>query len=96
MEKAVVNSRYTLAIFTPDYEESGFTELENLMAQHLETEASQLVGKNKRLIGVLYRECDMQALSLRLRYKRFVNMLDPADFDRGIEQLVYECREPLD
>lgn len=96
MEKAVVTSRYTVAIFTPDYEESGFTELENLMAQHLETEASQSVGKNKRLIGVLYRECDMQALSLRLRYKRFVNMLDPADFDRGIEQLVYECREPLD
>lgn len=96
MEKAVVNSRYTVAIFTPDYEESGFTELENLMAQHLETEASQVVGKNKRLIGVLYRDCDMQTLSLRLRYKRFINMLDPAEFTTGIEQLVYECRHPID
>lgn len=95
MQNAVVNSRYTVAIFTPDYEESGFTELENLMAQHLETEASQSAGKNKRLIGILYRECDMKKLSLRLRYKRFIDMLDPAEFAEGIEQLVYECREGL-
>lgn len=92
MQNAVVNSRYTVAIFTPEYEESGFTELESLMAQHLETEARQSMGKNKRLIGVLYQDCDMQKLSLRLRYKRFVNMLDPTDFAQGIEQLVYECR----
>ncbi|MFI0398623.1 MAG: caspase family protein [Thiolinea sp.] len=93
MQAAVEKSRYTVAIFTPDYENSGFTELENLMAQHLETEASQVASKNKRLIGVLYRDCDMQQLSLRLRYKRFVNMSDPAEFNEGIEQLVYECRE---
>ncbi|HMT93186.1 caspase family protein [uncultured Thiothrix sp.] len=93
MQAAVEKSRYTVAIFTPDYENSGFTELENLMAQHLETEASQVAGKNKRLIGVLYRDCDMQKLSLRLRYKRFVNMLDPVEFKEGVEQLVYECRE---
>lgn len=95
MQNAVVNSRYTVAIFTPDYEESGFTELENLMAQHLETEASHSAGKNKRLIGVMYRECDMKKLSLRLRYKRFIDMLDPSEFAEGIEQIVYECTEAL-
>lgn len=93
MQNSVEKSRYTLAVLTPQYETSGFTNFENAMAQHLELEASRVVGKNKRLIGVLYQECNIQELSLRLRYKTFINMLDPAEFAQGIEQLVYLCRK---
>ena len=91
MENAVLNSRYTVTILSPDYEQSGFTELENLLAQHLESE-----NRHKRLLSILYRECNVGELSLRLRFKRLVDMQHIEEFELGIEQLVYECTEPVD
>ena len=35
MERAVQASRYTLAVLSPRYLQSGFTELENVLAEHL-------------------------------------------------------------
>lgn len=91
MEKAVIQSRYTVAVLSPDYEDSGFTEIENLLAQHLGAE-----NKQKRFLGVLYRECNVRELALRLRFSRLIDMHNPDEFALGVEQLVYECTEPVD
>jgi hypothetical protein len=49
MERAVQASRYTLAVLSPQYLKSGFTELENVLAEHLGLERAE-----RRLLAVMY------------------------------------------
>lgn len=53
MAKAVDRSRITVAVMSPAYFESGFTDLERVMAQHLGLEDRQ-----RRLIGLMLEDCE--------------------------------------
>ena len=52
MATAVESSRFTLAILSPRFLDSGFTTLERIMAQHLGLEE-----RHSRLIGLIFEEC---------------------------------------
>ena len=79
MERAVLDSRYTVAVLSPAYLESGFTDLENVMADHLAAE-----NKDIRLI-VLMRG-DAKA-SLRMRARLMLDMSDDSEFETNIVRL---------
>ena len=83
MERAVEQSRYTLAVFSPDYMESGFTDLEKAMAQYLEAETRII-----RLISVIYRECKPE---LSIRHKLMLDMRDEMEFEDNVQRIAYEC-----
>jgi hypothetical protein len=85
MERAVIGSRYTLAILTPKYLEGNFAEFENLIAQHLGLEESAL-----RLLLVLREPCQP---SLRLRYKLWLEMTNDVEFEENFPRLVETIRE---
>jgi TIR domain len=59
--RAVERSRYTLAVLTPAYLVSGFTELEAVLAEHLGAERAE-----QRLLLVLREPCNPR-LGLRAR-----------------------------
>jgi hypothetical protein len=86
MTRAVENSRYTVAVLSPAYLASTFTELESLMAEHLGLEEARA-----RLIGVM-REHVTPRLSMRVRI--WLDMTEDADFDDGVARLVRELRIP--
>lgn len=82
MGRAVEQSRFTLAVLTPAYLGSNFTELENVMAEHLGLETSE-----RRLLAVLREPCTPR---LGLRARLWLDMTDDADFDSNIARLVGE------
>ncbi len=71
MERAVLESRNTLLILTPDYANSRWGEFENVMLQTLDP-----MNEMFRLIPLLKEKCD---LPLRLRALTYVNFVDPDD-----------------
>ena len=73
IERAVLTSRKTLLILTPDYLQSQWTEFEALLLQTLEPSNQTL-----RLIPLLKAKCD---LPLRLKFMTYVNFVDPDDWD---------------
>jgi hypothetical protein len=79
MQRAVVTSRKTLLILTPEYLDSAWTEFENLMLQTFDP-----ANRKRRLIGLLKETC---GLPLRLGYLTYVNFAEPADPDRVWTQL---------
>jgi hypothetical protein len=86
MTRGVEVSRYTVAVLTPGYLLSSFTELESLMAEHLGLEKKQ-----GRLIGVM-REPVEARLSMRLRL--WLDLTDDADFEEGVARIVREVLTP--
>jgi hypothetical protein len=84
MERAVVQSRYTLAVLSPEYLRSNFTKIENLMAEHLGLEQSQ-----RRLLTVLRSQCDP---GLRIKTRLWLDMTDDAQFQNNLSRLVSELR----
>jgi hypothetical protein len=86
MERAVKSSRYTLAILNPDYLESNFTELEQVMAQQLGLEQSQ-----RRLITIMRESCTPP---LNMRSRLWLDMTDDIDFSTSIRKLSQELRKP--
>jgi len=86
MERGVTHSRYTVAVITPAYLESTFTEFENLLAQQLGLEEAA-----RRLIIVMREPC---TLSLRLRYLLWLDMSSDADFAETAARLVNALRQP--
>jgi hypothetical protein len=85
-ERAVTQSRYTLAILTPAYLTSGFAELENVLAQHLGLEEG-----GRRLLAVLREDCRPR---LSLRAQLWLDMTDDNEFAENIARLAYELRQP--
>jgi hypothetical protein len=86
MTRAVEASRYTVAVLTPLYLQSSFTDLESLMAEHLGLEHAEV-----RLIGVV-REPVTPRLSMRLRL--WLDLTDDGAFDDGVARLSRELRRP--
>ncbi len=85
MERAVEASRYTLAVLSPAYLESNFTDLERVMAQHLGVERSET-----RLVAVLLQPCTPP---LSVRACLYLDMTDEARFDEQIAVLVEQLRQ---
>jgi hypothetical protein len=86
MARGVEQSRYTLAVLTPGYLESNFTELENVLADHLGLEQSQL-----RLI-VITRENARPRLGIRARLS--LDMSDDEQFEDNLQSLVKALSQP--
>jgi hypothetical protein len=83
MQRAVEHSRFTLAVFSPDYLDSGFSELENTMAQFLGAETQDV-----RFMGLIWRDCKPD---LRFRSRLLLNMQASQEFQANIQRIVYEC-----
>jgi hypothetical protein len=88
MARAVEQSRYTLAILSPAYLASNFTELENVLAEHLGLEKSQ-----RRLMAVMRQAC---APRLGMRARLWLDMTDDEGFEVNVERLVCELRRAPD
>jgi hypothetical protein len=86
MARGVETARYTLAVLSPKYLESNFTELENVLAEHLGLENSE-----RRLIAVMIEACKPR---LGMRARLWLSMLNDAEFDANIATLVNALREP--
>ena len=86
MARGVESCRYTLAVLSPKYLESNFTELENVLAEHLGLENSE-----RRLIAVMIEACKPR---LGMRARLWLSMLNDVEFDANIETLVNALREP--
>lgn len=86
MARAVEQSRYTLAILTPAYLENGFSQLENVLAEHLGLEENQ-----RKLLAVMREECDPR---LGLRVSRWLDMTSDEEFQDNIKRLVIELSSP--
>ena len=82
MGRAVEQSRYTLVVLTPAYLESTFTEVENVMAEHLGLET-----RERRLLVVLREPC---APRLGLRARLWLDMTDDDEFVHNVDRLVQE------
>jgi hypothetical protein len=84
MERAVVTSRYTLAVLSPQYLQSNFTEFENLIAEHLGLEAGA-----RRLLLVMREDCQPR---LSLRSRLWLDMTDDEEFAENVARLGQELR----
>jgi len=88
MARAVEQSRYTLAILSPVYLTSNFTELENVLAEHLGLEKSQ-----RRLLAVMRQPCTPR---LGIRARLWLDMTYDDEFETNVARLIYELRQPPD
>jgi hypothetical protein len=84
MGRAVESSTYTVAVLTPAYLESTFTELESVLAEHLGLEE-----RERRLI-VIMREFTRPRLGMRAR--AWLNMIKDENFDQDIITLCRQLR----
>jgi hypothetical protein len=84
MARAVEQSRYTIAVLSPAYLESNFTEIENIMAEHLGLETAEL-----RLVGVMRERCKPR---LGIRSRLWLDMTDDSLFISNIERLASHLR----
>ncbi|NIO68502.1 MAG: TIR domain-containing protein [Anaerolineae bacterium] len=86
MERAVLTSRKTLLILTPDYLESAWTKFETLMLQVLDP-----ANQERRLIPLLREKC---RLPLRIRYLTYVDFAEPEDWGIAWTQLLTALGAP--
>jgi hypothetical protein len=86
MARGVEQSRYTLAVLSPAYLESNFTELESVLAEHLGLELSQ-----RRLLIVRRAPCEPR---LGLRVRLWLDMTNDDEVERNLPRLVAALREP--
>jgi hypothetical protein len=88
IERAVIQSRYTVGILSPSYVENNFTGLESVLAEHIGLEQSQL-----RFIGVMREDCKPR-LGIRARY--YLDMTSEDEFDAAVARLVAQLRQSPD
>ena len=86
MARGVESCRYTLAVLSPAYLESNFTELENVLAEHLGLENSE-----RRLIAVMIEPCKPR---LGMRARLWFSMMTAEEFDANFEMLANALRQP--
>lgn len=84
MSHGVEKSRYTVAVVTPSYLKSGFTEFESLIAEYLGLEKSQ-----RRLIVVMREKCKPR---LSMRAKLWLDMTDDAVFGQTVQKLIGQLK----
>ena len=80
MARGVETSRFTLAVLSPAYLASSFTELEGVLAEHLGLEEG-----HQRLLAVLREPC---APRLGFRARLWLDMTVEDEFDEKLEILV--------
>jgi hypothetical protein len=85
IERAVESSRYTLAVLTPAYVNSSYTEVENVMAEHLGLEQAE-----RRLLAVM-REPTKPRLGIRMRL--WLDMTDDSQFETEVGRLCDQLRQ---
>ena len=88
MERAVIQSRYTVGVLSPSYLKSNFTDLESVLAEHIGLEQSQ-----QRFIGVMHENCKPR-LGIRARY--YLDMTDEDEFEAALARLVAQLRQSPD
>jgi hypothetical protein len=88
MERAVQVSRYTLAVLTPRYMLSNFTELETILAEHLGLERTE-----RRLLAVMYEQTRPR---LGMRARLYLDMTDDAQFEATVARLCSQLRRRPD
>lgn len=88
MAEAVEQSRYTLAVLTPAYLVSNFTNLENVLAEHLGLENSQ-----NRLVAVMREECQPR---LGMRARLWLDMTDDDELEVNLTRLASELKQSPD
>ena len=86
MARGVEQSRYTLAVLSPAYLASNFTELESVLAEHLGLEMSE-----RRLLAVRRVPCQPR---LGLRARLWLDMTTDEEVERNLPRLVAALREP--
>ena len=88
MGRAVEQSRYTLGVLSPAYLDSNFTELENVLSEHIGLERSE-----RRLLMVMREPCRPR---LGIRARLWLDMTDDAETETNLERLASELRRPPD
>ena len=88
MERAVVQSRYTVGVLSPNYLRSNFTDLESILAEHIGLEQSQ-----QRFIGVMHESCKPR-LGIRVRY--YLDMTNEDELEAAVDRLVAQLRQAPD
>lgn len=73
MERAILESKKTIPIFSPAYLKSGWTEFESLMFQTLDA-----ANRNRRVLPVMFENCE---LPLRIKYMNCINFVNPDDIE---------------
>ena len=80
MARGVEQSRFTLAVLSPGYLESNFTQLESVMAEHMGLEHSE-----HRLVAIKRWPCTP---GLAFRAKLWLDLIDDAEVDGELARLV--------
>jgi TIR domain len=86
MARGVEQSRYTLAVLSPAYLASNFTEFEGVLAEHLGLELSQ-----RRLLAVRLAPCQPR---LSIRARLWLDMTSGEEVERNLPRLISALREP--
>jgi TIR domain len=86
MTRGVEQSRYTLAVLSPAYLASNFTDLESILAEHLGLELTQ-----RRLLAVRRVPCEPR---LSLRARLWLDMTNDEEVERNMPRLIAALREP--
>jgi hypothetical protein len=87
MERAVRLSRYTVAVLSPDYLESSYTDIESIFNRHLGLELKQ-----RRFLGLLRRPCN---LPLGIRHLPLIDLTSEPQFEIALAGLVNSLRQPV-
>ena len=86
MERAVLRCCKTLVVLTPEYLESGWAEIENIMVQTLDP-----ANRDLRLIPLLKAECEKP---LRIGALTHIDFTDDADLELAWRQLLTALGAP--
>jgi hypothetical protein len=86
IERAVTESRYTIAVLTPSYLEGAFEEFQALLGQHHAIES-----KAPRFLPLLRRDCRPP---LGVRMTELLDASDELEVDAALQRLALRLREP--
>jgi hypothetical protein len=86
MARGVELSRYTLAVLSPAYLASNFTELESVLAEHLGLEMTE-----RRLLAVRRVQCKPR---LGMRARLWLDMTTDEEVEQNLPRLIAALREP--
>ncbi len=87
MENAVRQSRKTLLVLTPDWVASEWTNFESLLLQ-----TDDPIGRARRILPLMVRDCTPPD---RLRIFTYLDLRNPADFDRQMTRLLAALQAPV-
>jgi hypothetical protein len=86
MERAVIESRYTVAVLTPGYLAGPFQDFQSILAQHFAVETSA-----PRFMPLLRADCRPP---LGIRATASLRMTDDTMVDAALQRLAVALREP--